>query len=459
MHDPTFSRNPASFRDNSGFVFTYNNVLYRQINQTFKNHFEHFISSGFYEHLINYNQLIPHEIINTNLTKAEDYYLTLKPELLPFISYPYEWSFDMLKDAALLTIQLASEAIDFGMTLKDATPFNIQFHKSRMTLIDSLSFEIYNENKPWIAYRQFCESFLIPLALMHYQKIPLHPLLLAFPEGIPLQSGAALLSWRSKWNLNTYLHIHLHAAVSNKKRRSSVASNFSPRKLKNILKSLEQLIQSFSLISAPGIWGNYYQEVEQQENYIDHKKIIIDGWISKLHKVKKAVDIGANKGVFSELLASKNIYTIAADFDHFSINEIYKQVKNINFNLHPLLVDFSNPSPAIGVNNQERLSFVDRANADVVLALAVVHHLGIGKNIPFEMQIQLIKKLGKYLIIEFVSKEDEKVQLMLQDKKDIYDWYSGDQFLEQFSSHYKILDSKEIINSKRILYLMELNEN
>jgi ribosomal protein L11 methylase PrmA len=204
-----------------------------------------------------------------------------------------------------------------------------------------------------------------------------------------------------------------------------------------------------------GVWSEYYEEANQREDYITQKKQIINDWISR-QELKTAIDVGANEGAFSQLLAEKNIYTISADFDHYSINKLYNELKRTgNRNIHPLVMDVSNPSPAIGVNNEERTSFLQRTETDMVMALALIHHLCIGKNIPFEDIVKTFRKLGKALIIEFVPKEDEKVRQMLQQKKDIYDWYTEEAFLSAFSGAYKIIDSKEIGTSKRVLYLMQ----
>jgi len=455
------SRHPSSYRDPSGFIFTHEGVLYRQINKCFAKNFEIFINSGLHDHLIKEEMLIADSIINENLTGSGDWHLTLKPQLIPFISYSYEWSFDMLKDAALLTLKLAKEAMKFGMLLKDATPLNIQFYKGKPIFIDSLSFEAYDETKPWIAYRQFCETFLAPLALMHYLQTPLQPMLLAYPDGIPLSVAAKLLPWKSKLNLNVNLHVHLQtkiAAKADNTNKSSKEFKFSASKLKNILSSLESSIQYFQLNASSGSWSGYYNEAEQREDYLDEKKAIISQWLSSL-QLKTAIDVGANEGFFSKLLNDQNIEVLSADSDHFSINNLYKQIKKEDIeNIMPLIIDFANPSPAIGVNNTERNPFLERVNVDLVIALAVIHHLAIGRNIPFAYIATLFKKFGPYLIIEFVPKEDEKIQLMLQHKKDIYNWYTEENFLKEFAAFYHVAASEVIGQSKRKLFLMQANE-
>ncbi|MGN6166210.1 MAG: hypothetical protein ACTHOF_16875 [Flavisolibacter sp.] len=455
---PFTVKHSSSYRDPSGFLFYKDALLYRQVNIVFKDDFDHFISSGLYQHLVDKNVLIPHKKIEENFTGSTDWYQTIEPEKVPFISYPYEWCFDMLKDAALVTLQAAQEAMNYGMMLKDASAYNVQWHKSKMVFIDTLSFEKWDESKPWIAYRQFCEHFLAPLAVMHYLKLPLQNLFLAYPDGIPLTFAKKLLPLKSKFNLNTYLHLHLHANISeNSKTLNSKFKSqkpFSATKLKNLLQSLEESVRSFSLNSPSGVWSGYYNEAFQREDYVVQKKQIVENWISRVNACS-AIDVGANEGEFSELLSAKNIFTISADFDHYSVNRLYNAAKkNNNVSTLPLVVDFANPSPAIGVNNEERSSFLQRTNTDLVLALAVIHHLAIGKNIPFENIAAMCKSLGNWLIIEFVPKEDEKIQLMLQQKKDVYYDYNEEKFITAFESSYSIIEKSKIGNSGRSLFLM-----
>ena len=452
-------RHPSSYRDPSGFIFEKEGILYRQVNQSYREHFDLLISSGFYEKLVSKGLLIPHETINTNLTGGNDWYLTLKPRLFPFISYPYEWSFDMLKDAALLTLQLVRESIASGMILKDATPYNIQFNEGKPIFIDTLSFEKYNEQEPWIAYRQFCESFLAPLLLSHYSKHSLHAAQLAWPEGIPLAIAKSLLPGRTRFSLHIYLHIHLHANVS---RKNPVPGRkkiqFSKQKLLNLISSLEVLVKRLRLPEQDSTWNNYYAEASQRDDYLEAKKNIIGQWINRM-VISTAIDMGANDGEFSRLLASKGINVIAADFDPYCINRLYLDIKNKREKkITPMIVDLSNPSPAIGVNNEERSSLLKRWKADLVLALALIHHLAIGKNIPFEKIATLFKSAGSQLIIEYVPKEDDKIQQMLSGKKDIYTHYKKEEFESVFKQHFTIMEQQAIASSGRILYYMKRNE-
>ena len=450
---------PASFRDPSGFVFRLDGILHRQVNKSFQKDFDEFLASGLYNNLIDKKILIPHQEIDKNLTGSDLQYKTLRPVEIPFISYPYEWSFDMLKEAALLTLQAAKEAMTCNMMLKDASSYNVQWHEGKMIFIDTLSFEKWNSNKPWIAYRQFCEHFLAPLAIMHYLQSPLQTLQLAYPEGLPLSITKKLLPLRSKFNLNTFLHLHLQASLSIKQSKKSDKNiSFSKTKQENLITSLENCIKSYSLNTPTGVWSGYYDEAKERADYIILKKKIIQNWISGL-TLQTAIDVGANEGEFSFLLTENNIQTISADFDHYSINQLYKKIKQRNIvKCTPIIMDFTNPSPSIGVNNEEHLSFLERVKVDLVMALAVIHHLIIGKNVPFEKIAECLSKMGKYLIIEFVLMEDEKVQLMLHSGMQIFHEYNEDRFLQAFSTYFTVLKKESIPGSHRSIYLMSRNE-
>lgn len=453
----SFIPHPSSFRDPSGFIFEKDGVLYRQVNTIFKDNFDFFLNSGCYANLVKQGLLIPHETIQENLTGSSDYYLTLKPEPISFISYAFEWSFDMLRDAALLTLQLLKESVAYGLVLKDATPYNIQWHNGKLIFIDSLSFEKYKEETPWIAYRQFCENFLSPLLLMHYSKMPLQQLQLAYPEGIPLAITKSLLPWRSKFSLHTYLHIHLHAKVSAKGNSTENRSaKFSRQKLLNLVSSLETLVAKLKTPGQQTAWSEYYDEAVQRDDYLTKKTHIIQDWLKKNADLKTAVDLGANDGMFSKLLASNDIKIIASDFDPICINNLYTELKNKKEKkIQPLIIDLSNPSPSIGVNNTERAAFFKRTKVDLALALAVIHHLAIGKNISFAQIANSFQQVCTYLIIEFVPKTDEKIQFMLKNKKDIYNYYTEENFVHAFGDFFTVEEKHTVGNSGRVLYLMK----
>ena len=452
----SFHQHPSSYRDPAGFIFYKNDILYRQVNQVFKKDFDYFINSGLYRHLVENKLLLRHQSFNENLTGLPEWHITIQPELIPFISYPYEWCFDMFKQAALVTLQTAKQAMNFGMMLRDASAYNIQLLQGKMVFMDSLSFELYDETKPWIAYRQFCEHFFAPLALMHYLKQPLQNLFIAYPDGIPLNIATAMLPIKSKLNLHTYLHLHFQSSISKKTQiEKQKTKPFSKQRMKNLLQSLEEGIKSFSFSQSNTPWSAYYEEAKLRGDYVGLKKQVINDWLNKL-AFNTVLDAGSNEGEFSELAASRSTYVVSTDLDHGAISKLYYKIQQKNISkIHPLIMDLSSPSPAIGVNNKERLSFLERCKVDLTLALALIHHLALGNNIPFKNIAEMFCNITRYLIIEFIPENDEKIELMTLHKKNLLTGYSQENFLSAFKNYFSVLNTKEIGDSGRTLFLME----
>jgi hypothetical protein len=253
-----------------------------------------------------------------------------------------------------------------------------------------------------------------------------------------------------------YLHIHLHATYSSKPSSQATKPMLSKQKLVNLLKGLQSLIASLKFDKFENVWGKYYEEAETRQGYLEEKKGIISSWLNSLQQISTAIDVGGNTGEFAQLAATHCQRVICADGEHFAVEQLYKRIKSGGpKNLVPLFIDFTNPSPSIGVNNEERASFLQRASSDLAMGLALIHHLAIGKNISFDLIAKLFAQLGRLLIIEFVAKEDDKVKLLLQNKKDIYDWYTEESFLRSFSARFRVIEKRALSSSPRTLYLME----
>jgi len=209
----SYQRISSSFRDPSGFLFYENDTIYRQINQYYKENYDFLINSGLYKTLVDSEQLIPHEEVNIKPFNPNTSYKIIKPEKIPFISYPYEWCFSQLKNAALTTLDIQKTAMKYDMTLKDCSSYNIQFHNGKAILIDTLSFEKYVEGQIWKGYRQFCQHFLAPLALMSQKDIRLNQLLRIYLDGIPLDLTSKLLPLRTR---PSFLSLKLSIFLSSK---------------------------------------------------------------------------------------------------------------------------------------------------------------------------------------------------------------------------------------------------
>ena len=445
----------SSYRDNAGFVFEKHGKIYRYVHPVYEAHFARLMRSGLYDELVKKSWLIAHE----EITNMADFDFTegkiLLPQQIPFISYPYEWSFDMWKDAALLTLQIGMAALKKEMILKDATPFNIQFVKGKPVFIDTLSFENYAAGKPWIAYRQFCECFLAPLLLMHYCHPDTNRLFTVYPNGIPLDVLVTLLPARSKWNLNTFLHIHLQTKISGKKKNNSAtAGNMPKQKLEILLKGLQSFVQKLSAKRIKTTWDDYYTDSILGDDYLKAKTALVKSYIAAIDFIH-VIDLGANDGHFSLVFAAdKNV--MAADADVNCINDLYNKIKREKINnILPLVVNLVTPSPAIGFNNSERDSISSRLKANLVLALALVHHLAIANNVPLQLIADWLHPMAEHLIVEFVPKTDEKVKLLLQNRKDIFDDYSLENFKLIFANKFQFVKEEKVGHTNRVLFLMK----
>lgn len=453
---------PASFKDPAGFIFKVDGIYYRQVNQSYSEEYNLLMNSGLYEKLVQQKRLIAHTEVDNYKSNDEKWYKTLQPRQLDFISYPYEWSFDQLKDAALLTLQIQKESLRYGMSLKDATPFNIQWLNGKPIFIDTLSFEKYTEGESWVAYKQFCESFLAPLLLMRYRNHELNKLLVSYPNGVPLTMVADLLPGKTKFNLSIYLHIHLQAKFQRKPGagQSSKKNHLGLTQLNNIIESLYGCIKKLQPQKQITTWNNYYEETILSKDYLVAKEQLVRDFLS-LTEHKTILDLGANTGEFSLLAAQTTEKIISADFDADCINHLYNQTKQNKIKIiFPLVINISNPTPAIGWANTERESFWQRINVDLIMALALVHHLCISGNISFPMLAELLKNKCRYLVIEFVPKSDPKVQQLLSYRKDVFEEYTEPNFEKAFSNHFMIIKKDTVTSTNRVLYLMKnKNEN
>lgn len=452
----------ASFRDPSGFLFSREGVLYRQVNRIYQEQYDQLMGSKLYSKLVYAGLLIPHAEVDIEPEEPDLAYRVIKPEALQFISYPYEWSFSQLKDAALATMAIQKLALDSGMVLKDSSAYNIQFHHGKPVLIDTLSFEIYHEGDPWVAYRQFCQHFLAPLALMSYTDVRLSQLLRVYIDGVPLDLAARLLPMRTRYGLGLATHIHLHAAAQKRFADRAVGKTQTRRKMSKLsfmglMDSLESTTHKLSWKPAGTEWGDYYaaSASHYSEAAFEHKKQIVSQYLDRIQP-HITWDLGANTGEFSRLAAGMGSLTIAYDIDPAAVEQNYlKSSKENDSRMLPLVMDFTNPTPSLGWHNRERHSLLERAPADALLALALIHHLAISNNVPLPFLADYFHDLGHWLIIEWVPKEDSQVQKLLASREDIFSEYLREGFEAAFKEYFDIRDSVAIQGSPRVLYLME----
>jgi hypothetical protein len=320
----------ASFRDPSGFVFERDGVLYRQVNRRYAPHYDHLMGSGLYAELTRRGWLVPHEECADPAPSPPEGYRTLRPERIAFVSYPWEWCFGQLRDAADLTLRVQLLALRFGMSLKDASAFNVQFQGGRPVFIDTLSFERRTEGAPWTAYRQFCQHFLAPLALMSYRDPRLGQLSRVYLDGVPLDLARALLPARAWLDWRLLLHVRVHARYQERYAgdagAAAKARPLGRRQLENLVESLRGAVRRLRLQPGASAWTGYYEGDSYGPEAADHRRELV---ISHLERLAPRVvwDLGANTGAMSRLASARGARTLAFDLDPRCVEQGWREVR------------------------------------------------------------------------------------------------------------------------------------
>lgn len=447
-------RHPASFRDPSGYVFRQGDNYYRFVNKSYQQHYDNLMHSGLYQHLSTSGLLVKHDDLTEDFQASGDCYKILRPQQISFWTYPYEWSFEQLRQAALATLQINLQALKRGMILKDATAYNIQFCGGKPVLIDTLSFEVYEEGKPWQAFRQFCEHFLNPL-LLHSKIDDFNPaILMNYPDGIPAKFTSSLLPRTEKLNLNNWLYLYLPAKLADSK-KGSKELNISRKSIEQNLTQLSTYIKKLKHESHKSTWSHYYSETILGDAYLLSKSGAVERIIAAL-KPTTTIDIGSNTGHFSKMAALHSQHVISMDTDPLCVDKLFLEThktSNHFSNITAIFADICNPTPATGWGNKERASLYSRLKGDLVLALAVIHHLALTKNVPLEFIIDALAELStNHLVVEFVHKEDPKAKELLQSKADIFPNYTPEHFETLLQKHFTIVSKTKLEYCVRTLY-------
>jgi len=460
MSSNEISRTGSSFRDPAGFMFTHQGTLYRQINRFGQDSYDALMTSGLYRHLVGKGWIVPHEEVTSPVADPERAYRIIKPETVAFISFPYEWSFGQLKQAALRTLDIQLAALNRDMILKDASAYNIQFHRGRAVLIDTLSFDPYTEGQIWEGYRQFCQHFLAPLCLMARQDIRLGQLFRVHIDGIPLDLASKLMPRLSWFRPGMLMHLHMHARAQVAYAGSDVDNPGQNRKSRRVSRNgligiatgLRGLIEKLDWKPTGTEWADYYQATNYSDDAFTAKSKHINAFLDEIQP-GELWDLGANTGHFSRLAANRGIPTVAFDIDPAAVEINFRQVRaNKEKHMLPLVMDLTNPSSAIGWANVERESLGQRGPVDCAMALALIHHLAISNNVPLDQVARFFSSLCHDLIIEFVPKSDSQVRRLLGSRKDIFEDYHEDGFEAAFSEYFDIKSSKPVDGSERTLY-------
>jgi hypothetical protein len=449
-------RDPASYRDPSGYVFWRDGLPHRRIQPRFAAEWDAFSTSPFATTLVERGMVLGWEAV-TPTPEDAGAHAVIKTERIGFVSYPYEWTFGQLKDAALLTLDIQILAGTHGFTLRDASAYNIAFLRGRPIHFDTLSFEPTEPGLPWTAYRQFCEHFLAPLALMSKRDPRMARMLRDQLDGIPLDLASRLLPRSTRLNLGLGTHLHLHARAQVRyadKPDEASAEVRKPRKVNQValLDSLRRTVAGLKWEPSGTEWADYDDRTSYSTDATAAKEALVGRFIGATEG-GRVWDLGANTGHYSRVAAATGRDVVAFDIDPAAAERLYRKVRaDGTTDILPAVMDLADPSPGLGWANTERRSLADRASADSLLALALIHHLAIGRNVPFERVSAWFAALAPQLVIEFVPREDSMVRTLLATREDVFDDYSIEGFRRAFATDWETVEEAPIPGTVRTLF-------
>jgi SAM-dependent methyltransferase len=454
----------GSFRDRDGRIYRVGSRIVRGLSPGALADFEKLQTKKFYErfvsqdHLVASNRLQPDEIPLPE-EEARRWAGVIEHERIPVISYPYEWTFGMLQDAARLQLDLVEAAIQEGMSLKDATPYNIQFVSGRPVFIDIASFETLQAGAPWSGYRQFCEMFLFPLMLQAYKGIAFQPLMRGSIDGVNVQTAARLFGLRDRFRSGVLSHVWLQSKLDRRYGSSGQdvrgelkSAGFNKELILANVRKLRKLVSGLKWRGEDSEWGAY----EAFHNYstADHasKESFIDECVAA-SGAGCVWDIGCNTGQFSKIAARHARQVLAMDLDHFAVERLYREIRTAaGTKVLTLVQNVADPSPNWGWRNCERSDLQSRARPDLVLCLALIHHVVISANIPLDEFIGWLAEITDQLIIEYVSRADDKVKTLLRNKEDKYSDYSRESLERALASRFSVRRQQTLESGNRFLY-------
>lgn len=455
----------GSYRDPAGHVYTFEGQVYRTVLEPAAPAFDALRSSGLLDELqrdgwIVGTEEVPREILGTVGTEAVH---VVRHQRVPFISYPYEWPFSALKAAALFHLDLQIKVLGRGFSLSDASAYNVQFNGVRPVFIDLLSLRPYRAGEYWAGYRQFCEQFLIPLLLRAYLGVAHNAWLRGSPEGIPVVDFVRLLPLSRRVSPRVFLHLVVQARMAEKARNDENAAigkvrrgKLSEAGYKGILLQLRRWIAGLNPAkSSPSEWGDYAQSHSYGHEEYEAKRGFVAAFAEAV-KPPVLLDLGCNTGDFSiAALEAGAGYSVGFDGDQQALDRGFARAREGKYRFLPLHMDLANPSPEQGWRQAERKGFDSRGRADALIALALIHHLAIARNIPLDQVVSWLASLAPHGIIEFVPKEDPTVHTMLALRDDIFPDYTEENFTALLARHGRIVASSRVSGTGRTLFRYE----
>lgn len=458
---------PGSFRDRTSRVLYHDDTIYRVMNDDALNNWKTTEKSNFFKSFTDDSKIVKTELVEDGnpLTPwhGEHHWTgVLKHETIPFISYCYEWTFGMLKDAALLQLDLLLACLDEDMILKDSSSYNFQWLGSCPIFIDIPSFEPYQASEPWVGYRQFCQMFLNPLLLQAYKDFDFHSLMRGNIDGIDINHMSKLISKTDLVKPGVFLHVYMHAKMQNQYGQSKknvknglVSAGFGKELIRNNIAKLRKLIQGLNWHPAKSEWSNY----DVQNNYDDIDRDIKKSFVQEIIDLRQRElvwDIGCNTGLFSTIAAENSNYVVSMDADHLAVEKFYQSLKKEeNRTILPLVMNITDPSSGLGWRCRERKALDERGKPDLILCLALIHHIVISSHVPLEEFLEWLANTGNELIIEFITKEDSMVKTLLLNKKDNYADYEQDYFEAALEKYFTVKKKNTLQSGTRTLYYAE----
>jgi len=391
---------------------------------------------------------------------AGDWVTVLEHEEVPFVSYPFEWCFGMLRDAAALHLDVLAEALTRGMTMKDGHAYNVQWWGSRPSFIDVTSFTRHGGG-PWPGYRQFCETFLNPLFLQANRGVDFQPLLRGRLAGISVADMYRLVAARDIVRRGVLRHVVVHRLVDRRATGPSQATTvamaeagFSAEVAKAAASSLRKLVRSMTWRPRRSAWSTYgadnpycWEDRRQKAAFVEAA--------AAAGPAQLVWDLGCNDGTYARVAARSGSYVVAVDADHPTIEKLYQSLRaEGNERILPLVMDVADPTPGMGWRNTERRALSDRGRPDLVLCLALVHHLAIGANVPVAEIVAWLRSFACSVAVEFVGRDDPMVQRMLAGKPIEHPDYSTDAFESCLGRCFRIDRREPLGSGTRTMYLV-----
>ncbi len=460
--DSAVRAEPGSFRDRNGRVFYRGGAVFRGLSAAAVTQWQILSATRFFSRLMREGKLVQTEFLDPatlDLADIGPWAGVLQHATIPFISYPYEWSFEMLKDAALLQLEILRTGLDEDVILKDASAFNVQWVGTRPVFIDIVSFERLAPGEPWVGYRQFCQMFLYPLLLQAHKGIPFQPWLRGNIDGIEPEHCNNLMSLRDRLRSGVLAHVYLQAklqarfaATTSDIKRDLRAGGFNKELIRSNLSRLTKLVQRLTRRGGRSQWSEYATEHNYTDDDHAAKAAFVDDIIAA-HSWGLVWDIGCNTGAYARIASKNARYVVAMDADELAVDRLYQSLKaEANPSILPLLVNVADPSPNLGWRGLERKALPERGRPDLTLCLALIHHVAITANIPIKEFVDWLAGLGSALVIEFVTKQDPMVQQLLRNKRDDYEDYNLEGFESCLAGAFTVKRRSVLASGTRVLY-------